>query len=281
MELLRECLLNKMPVNQGDAAGQWRWRLEDALIKSKILLLTGNTALHWAARAGHMDIISALLAVPQVAWVPQYHWLSNSGNPLLEVDIIDFWLFDYWSETALCPLALPTVSIWTNLRSNRNRGNGQWQKMLFFQVQLNTSNKLGETPIKTAAMAGKVNQFQTTIQLSRGPLWTIELNLKPWLPGRLSLYQFLFQPGAVQKLLEAGAKTDSLGKVTDPEVRHNIISKSYSHKNVWQFSLCNRIFWQRRCRLFLLCRLILIMLSHTHAPTRHRRRRRRTQNCYF
>ena len=251
MELLRECLLNKMPVNQGDAAGQWRWRLGDALIKSKILLLTGNTALHWAARAGHMDIISALLAVPQVAWVPQYHWLSTSGNPLLEVDIIDFWLFDYWSETAFCPLALPTVSIWTNLRSNQNRGNGQWQKMLFFQVQLNTSNKLGETPIKTAAMAGKVNQFQTTIQLSRGPLWTIELNLKPWLPGRLSLYQFLFQPGAVQKLLEAGAKTDSLGKVTDPEVRHNIISKSYSHKNVWQFSLCNTIFWQRRCRLFL------------------------------
>jgi len=46
LELLRECLLNKMPVNQGDAAG--------------------NTALHWAARAGHMDIISALLAVPQV-----------------------------------------------------------------------------------------------------------------------------------------------------------------------------------------------------------------------
>jgi len=92
MELLRECLLNKMPVNQGDAAG--------------------NTALHWAARAGHMDIISALLTVPQ--------------------------------------------------------------------VQLNTSNKLGETPIKTAAMAGKA--------------------------------------GAVQKLLEAGAKTDSLGKVVDPEV---------------------------------------------------------------
>ena len=23
MELLRECLLNKMPVNQGDAAGEW------------------------------------------------------------------------------------------------------------------------------------------------------------------------------------------------------------------------------------------------------------------
>jgi len=92
MEVLRECLLNKMPVNQGDAAG--------------------NSALHWAARAGHTDIISALLAVPQ--------------------------------------------------------------------VQLNTSNKLGETPLKTAAMAGRAN--------------------------------------AVQKLLEAGAKTDGLGKVTDPEV---------------------------------------------------------------
>ena len=36
--------------------------------------------------------------------------------------------------------------------------------VLFFQVQLNTSNKLGETPIKTAAMAGKVKiKFQTAI----------------------------------------------------------------------------------------------------------------------
>jgi len=92
MELLKECLLNKMPVNQGDAAG--------------------NTALHWAARAGHLDIIEALLAVPQ--------------------------------------------------------------------VQLNTSNKLGETPIKTAAMSGKA--------------------------------------GAVEKLLKAGAKTDGIGNVNDPEV---------------------------------------------------------------
>ena len=33
--------------------------------------------------------------------------------------------------------------------------------------------------------------------------------------------QVLFQANAVQKLLEAGAKTDGLGKVTDPEVRRH------------------------------------------------------------
>ena len=38
------------------------------------------------------------------------------------------------------------------------------KRALFFQVQLNTSNKLGETPIKTAAMAGKVNKLQTIMQ---------------------------------------------------------------------------------------------------------------------
>ena len=44
----------------------------------------GNTALHWAARAGHMDIISALLAVPQVAFFRcdcQCFLLSNSETP--------------------------------------------------------------------------------------------------------------------------------------------------------------------------------------------------------
>ena len=74
MELLRECLLNKMPVNQGDAAGEFEASSEleaDEVQKWKKKWLnqykrSGNTALHWAARAGHMDIISALLAVPQV-----------------------------------------------------------------------------------------------------------------------------------------------------------------------------------------------------------------------
>jgi len=45
--LLRECLANKMPVNQTDPAG--------------------NTALHWAARAGQLDCLLSLLAVPQIS----------------------------------------------------------------------------------------------------------------------------------------------------------------------------------------------------------------------
>ena len=46
IDLLKECLLNKLPVNQMDPAG--------------------NTPLHWAARTGHHDCLSALLSVQQV-----------------------------------------------------------------------------------------------------------------------------------------------------------------------------------------------------------------------
>ena len=46
-ELVRECLANKMPVNQTDPAG--------------------NTALHWAAKAGHLSCLSLLLSVPQIS----------------------------------------------------------------------------------------------------------------------------------------------------------------------------------------------------------------------
>merc|ERR1712126_123626 len=42
IELLRECLINRMPVNQADPAG--------------------NTALHWAARSGQSDCLAELLA---------------------------------------------------------------------------------------------------------------------------------------------------------------------------------------------------------------------------
>ena len=45
--LLRECLANKMPVNQTDPAG--------------------NTALHWAAKAGQLECLLDLLAVPQIS----------------------------------------------------------------------------------------------------------------------------------------------------------------------------------------------------------------------
>ena len=81
-------------------------------------------------------------------------------------------------------------------------------------MQLNTSNKLGETPIKTAAMAGKVNiKFQTYHKiLELRPTSTIIKMMRE--EGLFNLFQAV----AVQKLLEAGAKADSLGKVTDPEV---------------------------------------------------------------
>jgi len=45
-ELLKECLDNKIPVNQTDPAG--------------------NTALHWAARAGELDCVMLLLSVGQI-----------------------------------------------------------------------------------------------------------------------------------------------------------------------------------------------------------------------
>jgi len=45
--LLKECLVNRLPVNQCDPAG--------------------NTPLHWAARSGHMDCLALLLGVQQVA----------------------------------------------------------------------------------------------------------------------------------------------------------------------------------------------------------------------
>jgi len=46
IELLKECLLNRMPVNQPDPAG--------------------NTALHWAARSGQFECLKELLDVSQV-----------------------------------------------------------------------------------------------------------------------------------------------------------------------------------------------------------------------
>ena len=46
-ELLKECLANKMPVNQTDPAG--------------------NTPLHWAAKAGQIDCLMELLSVPQIS----------------------------------------------------------------------------------------------------------------------------------------------------------------------------------------------------------------------
>ena len=46
VELLKECLSNRLPVNQPDPAG--------------------NTPLHWAARAGQLECIQELLGVPQV-----------------------------------------------------------------------------------------------------------------------------------------------------------------------------------------------------------------------
>jgi len=47
LELIRECLVNRLPVNQADPAG--------------------NTALHWAARTGHTACLQELTAVKQVA----------------------------------------------------------------------------------------------------------------------------------------------------------------------------------------------------------------------
>merc|ERR1711874_668820 len=46
-ELLKECLDNKIPVNQTDPAG--------------------NTALHWASRAGELDCVLLLLSVGQIS----------------------------------------------------------------------------------------------------------------------------------------------------------------------------------------------------------------------
>ncbi|TRY74001.1 hypothetical protein TCAL_06981 [Tigriopus californicus] len=46
MDLLEECILNKIPVNAIDVAG--------------------NTALHWAAHSGHLDCLKRILAVPHV-----------------------------------------------------------------------------------------------------------------------------------------------------------------------------------------------------------------------
>ena len=46
LELLRECLSNRMPVNQADPAG--------------------NSPLHWAARSGQLDCLAELLSVAQI-----------------------------------------------------------------------------------------------------------------------------------------------------------------------------------------------------------------------
>ena len=46
LELLRECLSNRMPVNQADPAG--------------------NSPLHWAARSGQLDCLAELLGVAQI-----------------------------------------------------------------------------------------------------------------------------------------------------------------------------------------------------------------------
>ena len=46
IELLRECLSNRMPVNQADPAG--------------------NTALHWAARSGQLECLQELVGVVQI-----------------------------------------------------------------------------------------------------------------------------------------------------------------------------------------------------------------------
>ena len=46
IDLLKECLVNRLPVNQMDPAG--------------------NTPLHWASRAGQLECVRELLAVPQV-----------------------------------------------------------------------------------------------------------------------------------------------------------------------------------------------------------------------
>ena len=53
IELLRECLVNRLPVNQLDPAG--------------------NTPLHWAARAGQLECVKELLGVPQVRNVYHHH----------------------------------------------------------------------------------------------------------------------------------------------------------------------------------------------------------------
>jgi len=47
IDLLKECLVNRLPVNQMDPAG--------------------NTPLHWAARAGHLDCLRELLGIQQIA----------------------------------------------------------------------------------------------------------------------------------------------------------------------------------------------------------------------
>ena len=46
IELLRECLSNRMPVNQADPAG--------------------NTALHWVARSGQLECLQELVGVVQI-----------------------------------------------------------------------------------------------------------------------------------------------------------------------------------------------------------------------
>eukprot|EP00092_Neocalanus_flemingeri_P029867 GFUD01032432.1.p1 GENE.GFUD01032432.1~~GFUD01032432.1.p1 ORF type:complete len:220 (-),score=76.73 GFUD01032432.1:141-800(-) len=46
IDLLKECLVNRLPVNQLDPAG--------------------NTPLHWAARTGHSDCLKELLGIQQV-----------------------------------------------------------------------------------------------------------------------------------------------------------------------------------------------------------------------
>jgi len=48
IDLLKECLVNRLPVNQMDPAG--------------------NTPLHWASRAGQLECVRELLAVPQVSF---------------------------------------------------------------------------------------------------------------------------------------------------------------------------------------------------------------------
>ena len=154
MELLKECLLNKMPVNQGDAAGEslffvfpsWITLIQIAMACTIALILYVATMFN----------IQTLLHFNQPGF--QATQLSTGQRaPVTWTSLKLSWLSPRCSIPSSSDLFEKLQKLKRNFIAKERKISVIWLISIFLlQVQLNTSNKLGETPIKTAAMSGKV-----------------------------------------------------------------------------------------------------------------------------
>lgn len=116
MDLLEECLMNKIPVNAVDMAG--------------------NTALHWAAHSGHLDCLQRILAVPHVKTSLRnrvgdtpLHQAAWKGHPLCVRALREAGAdFEALNEEGLQPMALAQETetrkefrLWLKTREGQNK----------------------------------------------------------------------------------------------------------------------------------------------------------------